>query len=118
MWNKLHYLKLIIPEKIRIVKLKIKDGCVHIVKYENMLTVRWTLTPLPPLSRGEPKIEVSKNCTAPGNSGRCLNQDCGIISIYLKGVSDGETQTKKLVLTLPICGLNKRWHFKLVVYTM
>ena len=35
-------------------------------------------------------------CTATGNSGHSLRQDCGIISIYLKGVSDGETQTKKL----------------------
>ena len=29
-------------------------------------------------------------CTATGNSGHSLRQDCGIISIYLKGVSDGE----------------------------
>ncbi len=28
-------------------------------------------------------------CTATGNSGHSLRQDCGIISIYLKGVSDG-----------------------------
>ena len=35
-------------------------------------------------------------CTATGNSGHSLRQDCGIISIYLKGVSDGETKTKKL----------------------
>ena len=35
-------------------------------------------------------------CTATGNSGHSLRQDYGIISIYLKGVSDGETQTKKL----------------------
>ena len=35
-------------------------------------------------------------CTATGNSGHSLNQDCGIIPIYLKGVSDGETKTKKL----------------------
>ena len=31
-----------------------------IVKYENMLTVPETLTPLPPLSGGKPKGEVSK----------------------------------------------------------
>ena len=36
------------------------------------------------------------HCTATGNSGHSLRQDCGIISIYLKGVSDGETKTKKL----------------------
>ena len=30
------------------------------------------------------------NCTATGNSGHSLRQDCGIIFIYLKGVSDGE----------------------------
>ena len=36
------------------------------------------------------------NCTATGNSGRSLRQDYGIISIYLKGVSHGETKTKKL----------------------
>ena len=30
-----------------------------------------------------------KICTATGNSGHSLRQDCGIISIYLKGVSDG-----------------------------
>ncbi len=35
-------------------------------------------------------------CTATGNSGHSLRQDCGIISIYLKGVSDGKTKTKKL----------------------
>ncbi len=35
-------------------------------------------------------------CTATGNSGRSLRQDYGIISISLKGVSDGETKTKKL----------------------
>ena len=39
---------------------------------------------------------ANQNCTATGNSGHSLRQDCGIISIYLKGVSDGETQTKKL----------------------
>ncbi len=38
------------------------------------------------------------NCTAIGNSGHSLRQDYGIISIYLKGVSDGETKTKKLHL--------------------
>ena len=38
----------------------------------------------------------SADCTATGNSGHSLRQDCGIISIYLKGVSDGETKTKKL----------------------
>ena len=40
--------------------------------------------------------ERGTECTATGNSGHSLRQDCGIISIYLKGVSDGETQTKKL----------------------
>ena len=39
---------------------------------------------------------IEMHCTATGNSGHSLRQDCGIISIYLKGVSDGETQTKKL----------------------
>ena len=34
-------------------------------------------------------------CTAIGNSGHSLNQDCGIISIYLKGVSDGETKNEE-----------------------
>ena len=29
-------------------------------------------------------------CTAIGNSGHSLNQECAIITIYLKGVSDGE----------------------------
>ena len=37
-----------------------------------------------------------QHCTATGNSGHSLRQDCGIISIYLKGVSDGEAKTKKL----------------------
>ena len=32
---------------------------------------------------------LEENCTAIGNSGHSLRQDCGIISIYLKGVSDG-----------------------------
>ena len=36
-----------------------------------------------------------KNGTATGNSGHRLNPDCGIIAIYLKGVSDVETKTKK-----------------------
>ena len=49
------------------------------------------------------KISKSKTtyyqcCTATGNSGHSLRQDYGIISIYLKGVSDGETKTKKLHL--------------------
>ena len=39
---------------------------------------------------------VAVICTATGNSGRSLRQDYGIISISLKGVSDGETKTKKL----------------------
>ena len=33
-------------------------------------------------------------CTAIENSDHPLNQGCGIISIYLKGISDGETKTK------------------------
>ena len=41
-------------------------------------------------------IHLLERCTATGNSGHSLRQDCGIISIYLKGVSDGETKTKKL----------------------
>ena len=41
-------------------------------------------------------IPKPSKCTATGNSGHSLRQDCGIISIYLKGVSDGETKTKKL----------------------
>ncbi len=43
-------------------------------------------------------IQHQKYCTAIGNSGHSLRQDYGIISIYLKGVSDGETKTKKLHL--------------------
>ena len=31
-------------------------------------------------------------CTAIGNSGHCLNQDCDIMTISLKGASDGETK--------------------------
>ena len=48
----------------------------------------------------EPIHDIDKrrimDCTATGNSGHSLRQDCGIISIYLKGVSDGEAKTKKL----------------------
>ena len=40
-----------------------------------------------------------KNCTATGNSGHSLKQDCGIISIYLKGVSDGEPNVEDLPLS-------------------
>ena len=43
-------------------------------------------------------LPISFGCTATGNSGHSLRQDYGIISIYLKGVSDGETKTKKLHL--------------------
>ena len=32
------------------------------------------------------------DCTATGKSGHSLKQDCGIIPIYLKGVSGGETE--------------------------
>ena len=39
---------------------------------------------------------LMKDCTAPGNSGHSLNQDCGRIQSNLKGASDGETKTKKL----------------------
>ena len=56
-------------------------------------------------------------CTATANLGHSRNQDCGIITVYLKGVSEtlplgvgvfdtyGVSKTK-LVLTLPNCGLN------------
>ena len=47
-------------------------------------------------NRGTFLIDLTTDCTATGNSGHSLRQDYGIISIYLKGVSDGETQTKKL----------------------
>ena len=43
-------------------------------------------------------IANENDCTATGNSGHSLRQDYGIISIYLKGISDGETKTKKLHL--------------------
>ena len=33
-------------------------------------------------------------CTAIENSDHPLNQGCGIISIYLKGISDDETKAK------------------------
>ena len=36
------------------------------------------------------------HCTAIGNSGHSLNQDCAILTISLKEVSDGETKTKNL----------------------
>ena len=49
------------------------------------------------------KVDIRKTsggkwmlCTATGNSGHSLNQDCGILTIYLKGVSDGKTKTQKL----------------------
>ena len=35
-----------------------------------------------------------RGCTATENLGYSLRQDCGIISIYLKGVSDGETNAE------------------------
>ena len=38
----------------------------------------------------------ARGCTAIGNSGHPLNQDYDRITISQKGVSDGETQTKKL----------------------
>ena len=65
-------------------------------------------------------------CTAIGNLDHSLKQDFGIISTYLKGVSEtpslgvrvfdtyGIPKTK-LVLTLRNCGLNKRMHFIFLV---
>ena len=41
---------------------------------------------------------MERDCTAIGNSGHSLNQDCGIIAIYLKGVFDGETKTNQIHL--------------------
>ena len=63
-------------------------------------------------------------CTAIGNLDHFLKQDCGIISTYLKGVSETPSlgfrvfdtygfSTTKLVLTLRNCGLNKRMHFSI-----
>ncbi len=63
-----------------------------------------------------------EKCTAIGKLAHSLNQDYGIISIYLKGVSETPSlgfkvfdvcriSTKKLVLTLRNCGLNKRMHY-------
>ena len=63
-----------------------------------------------------------EKCTAIGNSGHSLKQDCGIISTYLKGVSETlslgfrvfdtcRVSTKNLVLILRNCGLNKRMHY-------
>ena len=69
---------------------------------------------------------ILKNCTAIGNSGHPLRQDYGIISTYLKGVSETpslgfrvfdtcQIWAGNLVLTLRNCGLNKRWHFRNIV---
>ena len=60
-------------------------------------------------------------CTATGNLDHSLNQDCGIISTYLKGVSETPSlgftvfdtygfSIANLILTLRNCGLNKRMH--------
>ena len=40
--------------------------------------------------------QLKLHCTAIGNSDHTLKRDCGIIKVLLKGVSDGETKTKKL----------------------
>ena len=61
-------------------------------------------------------------CAVIGNLDHSLNQDCSIISTYLKGVSETaalgfrvfdtyEISKTKLVLTLRNCGLNTRMHF-------
>ena len=41
-----------------------------------------------------------QNCTAIGDLDHPLNQDCDIIAIYVKGVSDFDNPAEKLVNTL------------------
>ena len=43
----------------------------------------------------KPELEL---CTATGNSGHSLRQDCATITIYLKGVSDGENENEETSL--------------------
>ncbi len=51
--------------------------------------------------------DETMDCTATGNSGHSLNQDCDTIQ-------STRICAKKPVLTLLILGLNKRWHFKVL----
>ena len=64
------------------------------------LTQLLTLKPLqqvlrrsvPEIHHSDQGVQYLSSCTAIGNLDYSLNQDCGIITIYLKGVSDGKTQ--------------------------